>query len=117
MGVQLRVGLRAPFYFRTTGRAVRGHSLLAGVCRRFLCFVSFSPLEKEMKCRHAQWLIVISNKIQHITRSDLSRTPLQHITREGESRTTRHQPHPALSKTTTQNPKRQRPPSALPPPQ
>ena len=37
-----------------------------------------------MKCRHAQWLIVISKKIQHITRSGLSRTALQHITCEGE---------------------------------
>ena len=31
------------------------------VGRRFLCFVSLSPLDKEMKCRHAQWLIVIKN--------------------------------------------------------
>src|ERR1700743_2401613 len=46
----------------------------ASVCRRFLCFVSFSPLEKEMKCRHAQWLIVLSKKIQHITRLGQSRT-------------------------------------------
>ena len=30
--------------------------------RRFLCFVSLSPLDKEMKCRHAQWLIVIKKK-------------------------------------------------------
>jgi hypothetical protein len=29
--------------------------------RRFLCFVSLSPLDKEMKCRHAQWLTVIKN--------------------------------------------------------
>ncbi len=29
--------------------------------RRFLCFVSLSPLDKEMKCRHAQWLIVIKD--------------------------------------------------------
>jgi hypothetical protein len=27
--------------------------------RRFLCFVSFSPLEKEMKSRHGQWLTVL----------------------------------------------------------
>jgi hypothetical protein len=74
MGVQPRVDLRARFYFRTTGGTMRGHSLRAGVCRRFLCFVSFSPLEKEMKCRHAQWLIVISKKIRHITRSGKSRT-------------------------------------------
>ncbi len=33
--------------------------------RRFLCFVSLSPLDKEMKCRHAQWLIVIKN-LAHI---------------------------------------------------
>ena len=26
--------------------------------RRFLCFVSLSPLDKEMKSRHGQWLIV-----------------------------------------------------------
>src|SRR5271154_3738547 len=31
------------------------------VGRRFLCFVSLSPLDKEMKCRHAQWLTVIKN--------------------------------------------------------
>ena len=35
-----------------------GH-LIQFVERRFLCFVSLSPLDKEMKCRHAQWLIVI----------------------------------------------------------
>ena len=27
--------------------------------RRFLCFVSLSPLDKEMKSRHGQWLIVL----------------------------------------------------------
>src|SRR5471032_2428616 len=37
-----------------------GH-LIQIVERRFLCFVSLSPLDKEMKCRHAQWLIVIKN--------------------------------------------------------
>ena len=37
-----------------------GH-LIQIVGRRFLCFVSLSPLDKEMKCRHAQWLIVIKN--------------------------------------------------------
>ncbi len=31
------------------------------VGRRFLCFVSLSPLDKEMKSRHGQWLIVIKN--------------------------------------------------------
>src|SRR3954467_6605254 len=29
------------------------------VGRRFLCFVSLSPLDKEMKSRHGQWLIVL----------------------------------------------------------
>jgi hypothetical protein len=38
-----------------TCRWLRG----AMVERRFLCFVSFSPVEKEMTCRHAQWLTVI----------------------------------------------------------
>src|ERR1700744_3711990 len=74
MGVQPCVDLRAPFYFRTKGRTVRERRLQASVCRRFLCFVSFSPLEKEMKCRHAPWLIVIRKKIQHITRDEPSRT-------------------------------------------
>jgi hypothetical protein len=27
--------------------------------RRFLCFVSLSPLDKEMKSRHGQWLTVL----------------------------------------------------------
>ena len=27
--------------------------------RRFLCFVSLSPKDQEMKSRHGQWLIVI----------------------------------------------------------
>jgi hypothetical protein len=58
---------RARFYVRTTGGAVRGRYLRAGVCRRFLCFVSFSPLEKEMKCRHAQWPIALSKKLRHQT--------------------------------------------------
>jgi hypothetical protein len=31
--------------------------------RRFLCFVSFSPLEKEMKSRHGQWLIVPNKSV------------------------------------------------------
>ena len=37
------------------------------VGKRFLCFVSLSPLDKEMKCRHAQWLIAIKNlaNIEH----------------------------------------------------
>src|SRR5271156_1463742 len=37
-----------------------GH-LIQIVERRFLCFVSLSPLDKEMKSRHGQWLIVIKN--------------------------------------------------------
>ncbi len=37
-----------------------GH-LIQIVGRRFLCFVSLSPLDKEMKSRHGQWLIVIKN--------------------------------------------------------
>ena len=37
-----------------------GH-LLQIVERRFLCFVSLSPKDKEMKSRHGQWLIVIKN--------------------------------------------------------
>ncbi len=37
-----------------------GH-LIQFVERRFLCFVSLSPKDQEMKCRHAQWLIVIKN--------------------------------------------------------
>jgi hypothetical protein len=69
-----RCGLRASFYFRTTNWAVRGHHLQTCVCRRFLCFVSFSPLEKETKCRHAQWLIVVSKRLQHQTRTGTRRT-------------------------------------------
>jgi hypothetical protein len=41
-----------------------GH-LIQFVERRFLCFVSLSPLDKEMKSRHGQWLIVIKN-LAHI---------------------------------------------------
>ncbi len=37
-----------------------GH-LIQIVGRRFLCFVSLSALDKEMKSRHGQWLIVIKN--------------------------------------------------------
>src|SRR5580698_11475187 len=57
-------------------RSVRcgGARYWASVCRRFLCFVSFSPLEKEMKCRHAQWLIVTSKKLQGRPGDDLRRT-------------------------------------------
>src|SRR5216684_113319 len=49
-------------------RAIRCQKLLACTlgtltCRLlrgvFFASVSFSPVEKEMKCRHAQWLIVI----------------------------------------------------------
>src|ERR1700730_5510189 len=49
-------------------RAIRCQKLLActlgALTRRllrgvFFASVSFSPVEKEMKCRHAQWLIVI----------------------------------------------------------
>jgi hypothetical protein len=69
-----RLSLRARFYFRTTGWTVRVRHLQASVCRRFLCFVSLSPLDKEMKCRHAQWLIVLSRKLQHRTRGSSSRT-------------------------------------------
>ncbi len=29
--------------------------------RRFLCFVSLSPKDQEMKSRHGQWLIAIKN--------------------------------------------------------
>ncbi len=42
------------------GRARWGH-LKQIVGRRFLCFVSLSLLDKEMKSRHGQWLIVIKN--------------------------------------------------------
>jgi hypothetical protein len=38
-----------------------GH-LIQIVERRFLCFVSLSPKDQEMKCSHAQWLIVIKKK-------------------------------------------------------
>src|ERR1700744_3622321 len=74
MGFESRVELRGRFYFRTTGGVERGRSLLAGVCRRFLCFGSFSPLEKEMKGRPAQGLIVLSKKLRHGTRESASRT-------------------------------------------
>jgi hypothetical protein len=60
-----------------------------------------------MKCRHAQWLIVISKKIQHITRSGLSRTALQHITREGETTTALQHITREGEPTTTPNTKRQ----------
>src|SRR6202044_2749773 len=40
----------------------------------FFASVSLSPLDKEMKCRHAQWLMRLSKKLQHITRSGSSRT-------------------------------------------
>ena len=36
--------------------------------RRFLCFVSLSPLDKEMKSRHGQWLIVLK-KTTNINRA------------------------------------------------
>jgi hypothetical protein len=101
--------LRVGFYFRTTNWPVRWHSLRASVCRRFLCFVSFSPLEKEMKCRHAQWLIVLNKRLQHETRKGSSRTAqnpnrdrqplskkLQHKTRKGSGKTTQNpnrEPH------------------------
>ena len=52
--------------------------LLGGV---FFASVSFSPSEKEMKCRHAQWLIVIKNTAN-------SRRPLT------PKAATRHQPPP-----------------------
>jgi hypothetical protein len=30
----------------------------------FFASVSFSPLEKEMKCRHAQWLTVLKKSVR-----------------------------------------------------
>ena len=53
---------RAPCYLRAKNLGLHARDTnLSIVGRRFLCFVSLSPLDKEMKCRHAQWLIVIKN--------------------------------------------------------
>src|SRR5271156_2098452 len=57
-----------------------GH-LIQIVGRRFLCFVSLSPLDKEMKSRHGQWLIVIKNT------ANIQPAPTY-------AATTRHQPRP-----------------------
>src|SRR3954468_14350707 len=49
--------------------------------RRFLCFVSLSPLDKEMKSRHGQWLIVLK-KTTNTKRA------------QAQKAATRHQPRP-----------------------
>src|ERR1700693_6302664 len=65
---------RATFVPKTPSLHARDTNLPI-VGRRFLCFVSLSPLDKEMKCRHAQWLIVIKNR-DNISRAQVcGRTP------------------------------------------
>jgi hypothetical protein len=51
---------RAPCYQVPETFSLRARDTnLPIVERYFFASVSFSPSEKEMKCRHAQWLIVI----------------------------------------------------------
>jgi hypothetical protein len=62
-----------------------GH-LIQIVERRFPCFVSLSPKDQEMKCHHAQWLIVIV--IKNIANIRLALT---------YAAATQHQPRPQTS--------------------
>jgi hypothetical protein len=61
-GLQLSVVLVSTVLFGNQKQwsARWGHSISI-VEGRFLCFVSLSPKDQEMKCRHAQWLIAIKN--------------------------------------------------------
>ena len=58
-GFQLFVVMRRACFWGTTTLSLHALDTYVPIVeRRFLCFVSFSPLEKEMKSRHGQWLIV-----------------------------------------------------------
>src|SRR6202046_508133 len=68
------------------------------VGRRFLCFVSLSPLDKEMKSRHGQWLIVIKNL------ANMKPAPTY-------AATTQHRPRPQTPNDQPNTPPKPRPPA------
>src|SRR5260370_32951911 len=69
---------RVPCYLRAKSLGLHARDTNSPVVgRRFLCFVSLSPLDKEMKCRHAQWLIVLKNT-ENINRAKASAAANRH---------------------------------------